>query len=128
MDLKKEENPQCFDEYHIQMIPSHNEYKWRAQVYLTFAPHDSEQYKKTIENGENLLRSKLIFCDIFKCVHGVAYAEDFLFLSDQLMMALCFKNIKYEDGAVYKAHITRFLKGQFIDLRSIQLSNFQLPN
>jgi hypothetical protein len=58
---------------------------------------------------------------IFKYLQGVAYAEDFLFLSDQLMMVPCYsKKIQYEEGAVYKAYITRY--------KSIILKTFDYPN
>jgi ribosome-binding factor A len=53
MNLRKEDPNSFDDHYSIEKTPGSKD-KWRAQVYLTFAPHDSEQYKKTMEKDQQV--------------------------------------------------------------------------
>lgn len=72
--------------------------KWKAKVYLTFAPDYTREYQLVINKTQHLENP----------VKAVAYAEDILCQVNTLIMVPSYApHIKYEAGLAYIAYITR---------------------
>ncbi|KAL7074274.1 hypothetical protein ACQ4LE_006453 [Meloidogyne hapla] len=62
---------------------------WKIEVNLVFASRSSKQFKEAMESDDE------------DRIRGVAWAQDFLLVASYL------DGVEYEEGVVYRAHITR---------------------